>query len=105
MKRGFIWRTLRAPAYRHGSISVTPVARAVGMRWPMGGWLWLFPLAVEVRQHDGKAAKQDKPPQRLPIFDVTRLVLILFLAGTLLALIGWRWQSRRRRENDAVWDR
>lgn len=97
MRRGIVWRTLRAPAHRQGNISVTPLARAVGLRWRHGGWLWTFPVAIEVRRHDIRPWVKPKKPVRQPIVDVTRLLLILFFIVTVLALASSRRQLRRRK--------
>lgn len=93
MSRGFVWHTLRAPTHRQGNISVTPVARAIGLRRRKGGWLWLFPVAVEVRRHHIRPWAKEEKPARLPIVDVTRLLLILFVVGTLVALLVTRRRS------------
>ncbi|MCC6453374.1 MAG: hypothetical protein IT328_00375 [Caldilineaceae bacterium] len=93
MKRFWIWQRYATPTHQIGSYTITPVMRSVGLRWPNGGWLWQFPLAVEVAEEDGTQ-------QQLPIADPTRsavwflyTLLLLFAVATLFAL----WSSRKRK--------
>lgn len=98
MNRFWIWRTHAAPTAQIGSHTVTPIAQLIGVRWPgIGGisvgWLWQFPLAVEV--------ETDGDYQRLPIPNLTRTVLWLLYTLTAIAigfsiLILWRRRSLSR---------
>lgn len=97
MKQFWIWRRDATPAHQIGAYTITPVVQSVGLRWPNGGWLWQFPLAVEVVEDDN--GRQ----QRLPIADPTRtavwflytLILLLIVAT---ALRFWLGRKRKRQE-------
>ena len=73
-------------------LTLTPQAQALVIRWPRGGFVWNRPTAVDVTR--------DGDTMRLPIVDVTRLVLIvllllpLFLTG-IVALAHWASSQRR----------
>jgi hypothetical protein len=81
----FVWQRNPGPAIPHGETVVTPYARSVGVRWPGGGWVWSFPVAVEIATGD-KVETQ-------AIVDVTRVLLIVLWFGTTLAV----WSARRSR--------
>jgi hypothetical protein len=85
--RVWSWRELRGePHYLHG-LHITPISRAVTLRWPGGGLLWQWPLAVEVRE--GKRAYR----RRIP--DATRrttIALLLLAAALLLGSAALRRQ-------------
>lgn len=91
------WTLRRHAAATHeiGPYTLTPIVQMIGLRWPGGGWLWQFPLAVEV-----EGAGEE--PRRLPIPDATRTVLwflyalvSLFIAAAILSL----WLQRRNRQS------
>ena len=86
------WREQRGESlYLHG-FHITPVSRAVSLRWPGGGLLWQWPLAVEVR--DGKRTYR----QRIP--DATRRATIaLFLLASALLLGSAALRRRHTRRN------
>jgi hypothetical protein len=68
---------------------LTPIARAVRLRWPGGGFTWNRAVAVEVLQ--------DQELRRVPVRDVTsRIVAAIFLSG-LVAVATFRLFLRRRR--------
>lgn len=89
MKRGVIWRKDAAYTVQIGPQSVTPVARTIGIRWLRGGFIWQFPVAVEV------TSEGDDKPKRLPIPFVTRTAILSFYALALIVLLV-AWQQRRR---------
>lgn len=95
MKRFWIWRRDATPTQQIGAYTITPVVQSLGLRWPHGGWLWQFPLAVEVVE------EESGEQQRLPIADPTRTVvwflytlLLLLIAATVLSL----WLGRKRKQ-------
>jgi hypothetical protein len=87
---------LRAERFHGDAVSaqglrVTPVGHRFSMEWPGGGLAWLRPVAVEV---SGAGAER-----RVPIRDVTRLiVLALPAAGALAGLIVSRRAASMRHE-------
>jgi len=93
MKPIWIWRSHAGVSQHIGSRTVTPVFRSIGLHWPGGGWLWQFPLAVEVKDESNGAQ------QRLPIPDPTRAAIWLLLA---LALVTVFVMTRSRRRNQAL---
>ncbi len=97
MKRFWIWQRHATPTQQIGSYTLTPIMQSVGLRWRNGGWLWQFPLAVEVVEEDTGAQ------QRLPIADPTRsavwflyTLLLLLIIATGLSL--WLGRKRKRQE-------
>lgn len=88
----WIWRSHADITHQIGARRVTPLAQSIGLRWPGGGWLWQFPLAVEIEDEVGSS-------QRLLIPDPTRTT-VLFLAGVALVVLFVTtlslWQSRQR---------
>jgi hypothetical protein len=92
MNRFWIWRTYNAPTTEVGAYSITPIAQLIGVRWRGGGWLWQFPLAVEV--------ETEGTHERLPIPYVTRTAIwLLYGLFTVALLIGilTLWRTRRQR--------
>lgn len=95
---------LRAERFRGAAMSaqglrVTPVGHELSLEWPGGGLAWLRPVAVEVSGTD--------VDMRVPIHDVTRVVVLALLTvGALAGLMG-RIDSRRaastRREGGRTW--
>ncbi len=61
------------------------------LRWPGGGWVWNWPLAVHV-DREGKT-------ERIFIVDVTRLAQIALIKATVLFWI-WALMARRKRERN-----
>lgn len=80
MKPFWIWRSFPVATHEIGTQRITPVVQAIGLRWPGGGWLWQFPLAVEVEN------EQEDATTRLPIPDLTRTV-VWFLAALSLVIV------------------
>ncbi len=97
MRPFWIWRSHADRTHPIGSQSITPVVQSIGLRWPGGGWLWQYPLAIEVENTEDGTHKQ------LPIPDPTRTVVwflsalalvIVFTAGLTL----WRSHQHKRQE-------
>lgn len=94
MKPFWIWRSQPAAPYQIGARRITPVVQSIGLRWPNGGWLWQFPLAIDV------ADEAESEPKRLPIPDTTRTVVWFLAALTVVAAIIMLLTMRRtRRQN------
>jgi hypothetical protein len=95
MRPFWIWRSDATTTHEIGAQRVTPVMQSIGLRWRGGGWLWQFPLAVEVEN-------QTTGEQRdLPIPDITRTTLWCIYAVTLIVMIAavarW-WRGKRSRK-------
>ena len=73
-----------------GGVTVTPLARALVVRWPGGGLVWNRPAAVLV-EREGRV-------RRIPIVDVTRLVQAGLLGLGLALAIASLVHSMRRKE-------
>jgi hypothetical protein len=97
MKPFWIWRSHPTATHQIGLHSITPIAQSIGLQWPGGGWLWQFPLAVEIED------KRDGTHKRLPIPDPTRIA-IWFMVGLALTLLFVTalglWQNRRHTKQD-----
>ena len=63
-----------------GRSTVTAEAVSFVIRWPRGGFVWNYPVAVHVR-HDGGV-------QRYPLVDVTRVVQLSLWLAVALVWIG-----------------
>lgn len=90
MKPFWIWRSHAAATRQIGVRRITPFTQSIGLRWRGGGWLWQFPLAVEIDEADGIH-------RRLPISDPTRTVVWFLYAPAMVllfvtALNLWRKQ-------------
>jgi hypothetical protein len=91
------WRTGAGDSIRVGDSTVTPLAQALVVRLPWqagsgrrgGAFVWNRPVAVLVER-----AGQS---QRLPIVDVTRIVVWSLMGGLLLVGAGLA-ASRRNKE-------
>ena len=69
---------------------LTPIARAVKLRWPGGGFTWNRAVAVEVVQGDEL--------RRVPVRDVTsQVVAAIALAGVIAVATLTSFLRRRRR--------
>ena len=103
MNRFWIWHKHAAPAAQIGAHRLTPIAQLIGVRLPsiggiQAGWLWQFPLAVEVETEGGIEGER----QYLPIPNLTRTVLWLLYTLTAIAVgysIATLWRRRSRSRN------
>ncbi len=86
------WRAGAGPPVTIGQTTVTPWARALIVRLPLGGFVWNRPVAVVVQQ-DGQT-------ERIPVRDLTRYVE-LGLLGVGLLLATCRLLIARRRKEKA----
>ena len=85
------WQTTSGEAVAVGDITVIPQSQALTVHLPFGGFVWNRPTAVVV-ERDGRA-------ERIPIYDVTR-VLQLGLLGLSLVFAFAPWiKSARRKES------
>jgi hypothetical protein len=93
MKPIWIWHSHSNITHQVGSRSITPVTQSIGMRSDWGGWIWQFPLAVDVENaEDGKQTRLPIPdPTRALVWSLSAVTLLLALA-TLMSLR----QSRKR---------
>jgi hypothetical protein len=96
-----IWRKEADHTYHVGVHTVTPVAQSIGLRWQSGGWLWQFPLAIEMKNEENGAHRW------LPIPDPTRAIVWGLYALTLVVAIAaarraWRKGQRARQERIKV---
>ncbi|MFL5627879.1 MAG: hypothetical protein ACJ788_20050, partial [Ktedonobacteraceae bacterium] len=75
------------------SHQVTPIGRLIRIVWPGGGFVWHYPVAIEVQQQGIM--------RRMPIRNVTRRAMItIFLTGLAIATLvrlRTRWLSSQRR--------
>lgn len=70
------WQTTLGKPISVGDVTLTPQSQALIVRWPNGGLVWNRPTAILVeRQHQ---------TQRIPIFDVTRILQLGLLGFSLL---------------------
>ena len=75
------WETASGEPVTAEGVTLTPVSRALTLRWPRGGLVWNRPLGLDV-ERGGELA-------RIPIVDVTRVAqLALFGLSMLFALAG-----------------
>ncbi len=98
MRPFWIWRSHANSTHQIGLQSITPITQMIGLRWPGGGWLWQYPLAVEVYD-EGEGMQK-----RLPIPDPTRTVVWLLYALALVVLVVtaftlWRSRQHTRQMN------
>ena len=86
--RRFTYEEVAHAPVQVGRYTVTPIAYAAAIHFPLGGFVWNRPVAVEVQQGD--------QIERLPIPDVTRLGQIgAIFAGAGMAFLLWLvWRSR-----------
>lgn len=80
MQPFWIWRSDATKTHTIYAQRVTPFVQSIGLRVGHGGWLWQFPIAVEVE--DSRTGDR----QRLPIHDTTRTTLWWLYALILLVV-------------------
>lgn len=89
MRPFWIWRSHADTTYHINSQSITPIVQSIGLRWPGGGWLWQYPLAIEVEE-DADGTQQriliPDPTGAVVWFLGTLALVVLLLAGLTL----WR---------------
>ena len=72
-----------------GDVTVTPLARALVVRLPQGGFVWNRPTALTVERAGAV--------RRVPVVDVTRLLQLGALAlAAVTAAAARRWNAERR---------
>lgn len=73
------WETREGPVLQLGDRTVTPVAQALRLRAPFGGFVWSRPVAVVVTEGGDVT--------RYPIVDVTRVALWAMAGASILTMI------------------
>lgn len=71
-----------------GDVIVTPLARALVVRTPLGGLVWNRPIGLRV-ERDGRV-------KRVRIADVTRLLQFGLLASSIIAVVAVAALGRRK---------
>ena len=87
-KRGIAWQLRTGSPLEIGEITLTPVSRRLLLRWPAGGFVWQYPVAVLV--------EQDGEETHLPVPDPTRMAWYALIAATLLILLILALLSRQK---------
>lgn len=73
-----------------GNQVVTPQSQSITLRWPYGGLVWNRPTAVVV--------EQDDQTTRIPIMDITRILVWGFLGlGLFFAMMTVLSSNQQRR--------
>ena len=81
----FQWQLKDGQPVQVGEQTVTPQARVLALRLPFWGFVWNRPVAVLVEEN-GRS-------QRIPIPDMTRMILIA--AGVVTAVAGLLASKRK----------
>ena len=93
MTQRFQRQTISGEQIKVGDTIVTPQAQSVTLRWPYGGLLWNRPAAVLV--------EQDDQTTRIPIIDVTRILVWGFLGlGLFFGIMTALLSNQQRRKNN-----
>jgi hypothetical protein len=71
-----------------GDVTVTPLARALVVRLPQGGFVWNRPTALTVERAGAV--------RRVPVVDVTRLLQLGVLALAAATAAARRWNAEGR---------
>lgn len=76
-------------------VPVTPIARRLMVRWPGGGWVYMWPGSIEYS--DGSRTRQTRivPIQTLAFGALAALTLATIL-GTIAASLAQRWRDGSR---------
>jgi hypothetical protein len=93
MKPFWIWRRHATRTHQIGSQRITPVVQSIGLRWRGGGWLWQFPLAIDLQ--DETTGTQE----HVPVPDPTRMILWFLYTLTFVVIITSLmilWQGRQQ---------
>lgn len=94
MKSFWIWQRTEATTHHIGAYQVTPIVHSIGLRWRRGGWLWLNPLAVNVK------SVETGNETRVPIPNITRNTIWFFYVLTIAAVVVfmlWRRNKSSRK--------
>ena len=88
------WEISQGDRISVGELTVTPLSRALSVRWPHGGWVWNRPVGVLV--------ERDNVTERIPITDVTRAAQVgLYAVSALFGMAGLvAWIGGRRTSNE-----
>ena len=84
------WQSGSSHPVTAGEFTVTPQTQALIFRWSHGGFVWNRPVAVVV-ERPGQT-------QRIPIFDLTRIVQWSLLTISAACWIGFMllWRQRTK---------
>jgi membrane protein implicated in regulation of membrane protease activity len=72
-------RTIEGQPVTVGNVTVTPLARLLTVRTPIGGFAWNRPAAIMV-EREGRV-------ERRPIRDITRILQLVMMSISALILI------------------
>ncbi|MFZ0546271.1 MAG: hypothetical protein WAM60_12575 [Candidatus Promineifilaceae bacterium] len=76
------------PIFQQDGRMIRPISRILTVRWPRGGRVWNWPVAIEVEENGAI--------QELPIIHVTRWAQLgITLMVTTVSLLLWTTQKRR----------
>jgi hypothetical protein len=86
-------QTISGDKTQIGDTVVTPQSQSIMLRWPYGGLVWNRPAAVLV--------EQDNQTTRIPIIDITRILIWGFLGlGLFFGIMTALLSNQQRRKNN-----
>lgn len=89
-------QTLRGAPRQVGEAAVTPIARRLSVRWPGGGWVYAWPVAVEIQTANRTRRARIWPVQRLAWAALASLALAALAGG----VARMRQNTRKREDQD-----
>lgn len=93
-KQLFQWQSGSSRPVTAGEVTVTPQAQALIVRRPHGGLVWNRPAAIVV--------EQSGQTQRIPIYDLTRILQLGLFAISAACWIGILLFRHRRRDDQTA---
>lgn len=93
-KQLFQWQSGSSHPVSAGEVTVTPQAQALIVRRPNGGLVWNRPSAIVV--------EQSGQTQRIPIYDLTRILQLSLFAISAACWIGILLYQRRRKDDQTT---
>lgn len=86
-------QTISGNKSKIGNKVVTPQSQSITLRWPYGGLVWNRPAAVLV--------EQDNQTTRIPIIDITRILVWGLLGlGLFFAIVTALLSNQQRRKKN-----
>ena len=86
-------QTISGDQIKIGDKVVTPQSQSITLRWPYGGLVWNRPAAVLV--------EQDNQTTRIPIVDITRILVWGFLGfGLFFTMVTALLSNQQRRKKN-----